>query len=280
MAKKSEEDTIEVQKNLVEDEIDLYELFQILWKRKKLIFNITIFLLVSGILITLLIPTSYVVSVNMSIREKILSEAFMLSSDELIFIFGFRKQEIIHTLHTLNEEILVLKDIEIRKTKPPFPNKVLLEIKFSKLPQKEELQKYISTILNSIEKIPEISKIYQQENQELKAQLNFINNNLETYKKISTRIKQNLLEQKNANLGFNLAELDNSILAMENKLTKLKEFVEENSIFEKSETFPYRVSHKPNRLLMITVILITSISIGIFSAFVVEYLQNLRNRKQ
>jgi len=254
-----------------EDEINLYDLWKVIVKRKKLIIGLFVIAILTSAIISLLMPKIY--------QGKIVLRLTTLPAKELINIIGkIDSEEDIKRLFPNTAHLITdvkLKEIKVSRNRVS-KDKFLLIIEAK---DKNILIHAFTEFVTYLNNIPFIKRFVEEERQKLSIQLEEIDKLIAKSTK-TIRTYEKLFETGKITLvGFNLIELEKSILdlkvrkiAIEQALNRLKgvEMLEEPLISENPV--------KPKIMLNIAIAGISSLFIGIFLAFFIENITKMKSK--
>ncbi|MDF2953362.1 MAG: Exopolysaccharide export protein/domain GumC/Wzc1 [Thermodesulfobacterium sp.] len=256
-----------------EDEINLYDLWKVIVKRKKLIIGLFVIAILASAIISLLMPKIYRGEAVLKLPTK------EPQASELINIIGKidTKEDIKrifpNTAHLITD--VKLKEIKVSRNQVS-KDKFLLIIEAK---DKNILTHAFTEFITYLNNLPFIKRSVEEERQRLLIQLEEIDKliakltkNIKTYKKLFETGKITLV-------GFNPIELEKSILdlkvrkiAIKQALNRLKgvEMLEEPRISENPV--------KPKIMLNIAIAGISSLFVGIFLAFFIESITKMKSK--
>lgn len=255
---------------LPEDEIDLYELWLILKKRKYIIFLVTI-LFFCVALIYIFFSSSPVYQINFSVKSQF-ATPFILKQqiDHLNLLIKEKRTEDLKYLPGLSEndlEALITIDAKI-----PRKAQNILSINV-KAKDREALNLYKEAILDFLRESPYIKEQENIKKEKLKKTIIFLKQEIQNLDKLrSLAITKKALDVNPLEIEKNIIELKNRLIALEVELSTLKplELISESPIPKKPV--------KPKKKLILAVAIVSGLFSGIFLAFFVEWLENARKK--
>jgi len=255
---------------LPEDEIDLYELWLVLKKRKYIIFLVTI-LFFCVALIYIFFSSSPVYQINFSVKSQF-ATPFILKQqiDHLNLLIKEKRTEDLKYLPGLSEndlEALITIDAKI-----PRKAQNILSINM-KAKDREALNLYKEAILDFLRESPYIKEQENIKKEKLKKTIIFLKQEIQNLDKLrSLAITKKALDVNPLEIEKNIIELKNRLIALEVELSTLKplELISESPIPKKPV--------KPKKKLILAVAIVSGLFSGIFLAFFVEWLENARKK--
>ncbi|MDQ7031110.1 MAG: Wzz/FepE/Etk N-terminal domain-containing protein [Desulfonauticus sp.] len=267
-----------------EDEIDLYELWLTLKKRKWVISITTI--------IFLLIAFSYLLLAKDIYKIKFAFEIPKIEKDGTVICLGASTYEIKQGIETISsllkegryDELKKILSIEDPKnivsisSDIPRGNKDIIEITVESinnqdlLPLQRKIANYLKGIPNIKKKVELKKEILTKEIESIKKQVNDIEN-----------LKKKLLAKKTLDkneiegittLELLIKDLKTAYFTKYNELKNLKPFI----LIETNVT--PKKPYKPKKKLILAVALVTGLFLGIFLAFFLEWLENAKKREK
>ncbi|MEZ0322737.1 MAG: Wzz/FepE/Etk N-terminal domain-containing protein [Hydrogenothermaceae bacterium] len=237
-----------------EDEIDLYELLLILKRKLKIIVFLTFIGTSLGLLIAFLSPNIYLATAKLNVE---------VNSPELIKI-------------SINE---AMKNAENMVNKPAF----ILPINNNN----NNNNNNIVTVLNSYSfKLKVCQKLKEDllkspSRIDIKCDDDYVNKFFSAEIDNKTGIINMKSEQKDRLLAKRILEISLAELKKEIKRISLSSFKNENVLNLVVLEDPVYMDNpiKPKRLLIIIVSFISSLMLGVFSAFLMEWFENVRKQK-
>ncbi|MCD6490101.1 MAG: hypothetical protein J7K20_05180 [Thermodesulfobacterium sp.] len=257
-----------------EDEINLYELWKVIVKRKKLIIGLFVIAILASAIISLLMPKIY--------RGEVVFRLTTLPATEFInMIDKIDTKENIkrifpNTAHLITD--VKLKEIKIsRKEVSQDKLRLVIEAK-----NREILPKSIKEFIAYLNDIPLIERLIEERRQRLLVEIKEIDH---TIARLTKRIENydKLLKTGKINfLGFNLAEDEKSVLNLKIRRVSVQQALDMLNRFRAVEMVDKpRISEnpvKPKLMLNIAIAGILSLFVGIFLAFFIEGITKMKNQ--
>jgi capsular polysaccharide biosynthesis protein len=283
---------MEQQNREYDNEINLYDFWKVIAKRKKLIIGLFIVIVVSTAIVSLFMPKVYRGEINLSVMDNSASLNIDINNRNILIV---KRAE--DAKEIAKEIIDIMGSIDNGKKKLILP-KTYISVKSVKLRAlKEAKNKIVATIdAKSTDDIPvviselvdflnnmEFMKASLKEEREILTQRSIeLSNILKTAPDLLVAYNKLIREGKLTTFGFNPIELNKRIvdikiekLAVEQALSSLK-----NGRIQ-IMTPPY-ISNKPvspKILQNVFVAGIISLLLGVFLAILIEYIGNIKNKK-
>ncbi len=271
-----------------DDEIDLYELWLVLKKRKFYVFSVIILFVLLGGIYAFVSPTIYrssavVALPSMDVKERGRNVLVDYSTTEKIVESLNRKIED-KDYKSLPDSVKIpvlkahvskidAKSLGRRGGKEVF----LLEVEGKK---KEILPQVINSVVDYLNDNSFVRKIIEGQKSLLKKQLNALEKEIPRVEREREILKKKFLGSKDMKVfGFNPMEIDKSVIELKAELSRLKYLLS-------AGVHGYEVVYvdfpdkpvKPKRKLILSVSFVTGLFLGVFVAFFVEWLENARKR--
>ena len=258
-----------------DDEINLYDLWKVIVKRKKLIIGLFIVIVVSTAIVSFLMPKVYRGEVNLSVIDNSVSSNIDISK-ELVDIMGnidSEKKKMI-----LPKTYISVKSVKLRALKEA-KNKIVatMDVKST-----DAISVAISELVDFLNNIESVKASLKEEREILTQRSIELSNILKTAPDLLVAYNKLIRGGKLTIVGFNPIELNKRIadikiekIAVEQALSRLKD----GRI--QIITPPY-ISNKPispKILLNVVVAGILSLLLGIFLAAFIEFIGNIKNEK-
>ncbi len=266
-----------------EDEIDLYELLLVLWRRKKVIFLTFLVFLMFAAIYAFLSPPVYrqTVLIKLPLNNMPLNNMPLLSAEEA--------KEIVHSLGNLLEEhnyvklagVLEIKEDEARQIVKISPQtlrrsnnllKVVIETHTRSL-----LPKIAQGIVDFINENPYLKEKIRIWEQTLDQKERTISVRLASLENLKNYILSEIQKGNLRLLGFNPLDLEGYILNLKQQLEVIKA---QRKLISGAElvvsgALP-RKPAKPKRALILAVAGVSGLFLGVFLAFFVEWWEKAR----
>ena len=246
-----------------EDEINLYDYWKVIVKRKRLIIGLFVIAILASAIISFLMPKIYRGEVILKLPTK------ELTSKELFSVIGkIDAEKILPTTHHLVSDVKlnVLKDSTDKL-------RLIIEAK-----NKDIISTAIIEFAAYLNNLPLINRSVEEERQRLLMQSEELSKVIKDSEEFAEIRKKLLREGKLILLGFNPVEISKRMsdlkiekLGVEQSLQRPKsvEIIEKPYILKN----PVKPSIKKNIALAGTI----SLFIGIFLAFFMEYIEKMRS---
>jgi len=258
-----------------DDEIDLYELWLILKKRKKVIFISTLVFLIVGTLYCFLTPPTY--RATHVFRKTVISTGVFKSlANQLEEKLKNKDYKSLAELIDCSlNEAKTISSISIETSRRRSKNLFTLEVEGQNPSLLKNIDKDIESFFKSS---PAVKEKLNIERELLSQQLNDYSSRLASLQKEANTIKKKILAGNIKTLGFNPLDIDKSILEIKSKISELNYKLQNLKPFETVTFYVSDKPVKPKKKLVIAVSIITGLFIGIFLAFFFEWLENVRKR--
>jgi len=266
-----------------EDEIDLYELWLTLKKRKKIILSTTLtFFIISLVYIFIATPV-YKSAFTIKLPKKegsLLITQYEIKNliDNINYLLKEKNfKEISKLLNIKEEDIKKIKNISLKKDRNA-KDIATIEIETIDKNLVPNLEKGVYLFLDSNPFLKE--KIKNERlliNKEIETLSSKISDLYEIRNDILEKIKKNEIKE----LGFNPQDLDIKIIDLKVKIDRLKTILKEIKGIEIS--IPAIIPenpYKPKKTLILAVATISGLFLGVFLAFFLEWLENVKRRYQ
>ena len=273
----------------LDDEIDLYELWLVLKRRKFYVFGFLILFSVAGLLYAFLSPEVYRNSALVALpsvelkngeRREIVSfstttSILKLLGDEL------QKGEYDKLARELQLPLSVVKSLDSLTVSSTERRESGKRVFLVELDGREPslLPKVLSSLVNYLNSNPFVSKQIEEQRRIIKQQLQEIGRELPKLENEVKLLKEKILKSQIKVLGFDPTAIDRNLILMRAKKLNL-EYILSAGIhgYEVVYSTVSGKPVKPNRPLVVAVSAVTGLFFGIFVAFFVEWLENARRR--
>jgi len=267
-----------------EDEIDLYELWLIIKKRKAAVILTTLLFLFVGVVYSVLSRDVY----------RIASIVFLPQEDGKAIVSFDATKEIIDSLNSkfrnekfkelsklLNVEASKLKTVSNVSAEPlgRRGNKeaFLLEVDGY---DKRSLPVISNATVEFLKSNPLVKEKIQERKKVILTELNTLEKKLPSLQSDAKELKKRILNSSDLKvLGINPLDIETSVINLKNRIAELKYKL--NFGIQNYEILFSQVSDKPvkpKKGLIIAVSLVSGLFLGIFLAFFFEWLENVRER--
>jgi len=259
-----------------EDEIDLYELWLIIKKRKKLIFLVVFF--------SFLLAIIYCLMVNPIYKSEFIIQGNAISSFQIkkyIDNFAYLLKE--QRYQELDSKLNVSHIKDIKKISASIPRNqkdlVIVTIETTKAPLVKEIEKNVLNYINNINEVKDRITLKRKELEQIIANIQEQINNLEGLRKEvyqNKKILSNLgsIQFDPSRINLAIKDLKNELAQRETQLALLK-----GASLVVEAVVP-RKPAKPKKNLIVAVVTISALFFGIFLAFFLEWLEQARKRYQ
>ncbi len=268
-----------------EDEIDLYELWLVLKKRKVYILTTTLIFLLFGVVYTLISPNVY--------RSSAIVALPTTNTNTNIIVDFHTTEKIIEALNKkLKESGYSKLPAEIRES---FKKAEVKNVDAESLGRrgnrdvfilnveglnKDDLSEALLSVLNFLNNNSYVKNMINEQKTLIKKQIGILKRELPKVEKELSSIKKELLTSKKIKIvGFNPLDLDKKLIDLKTELMNLNYTL--NSGIHGYEVIYSSLSDnpvKPKRKLILAVSFVSGLFLGIFVAFFVEWLENARRR--
>jgi len=267
-----------------DDEIDLYELWLTLKKRWKTVFFTTLAFLLIAVMYLLLAHPIFTSKSVIKIPPNI-SGRNLVSPKESIeyinYLDNLRKEENFDKLaKLLYISIKDVKDLASIRANSNRSDKslVMVEIEVYNPVIIKQISDGLLKYLNQNPYVQE--KISLQKNL-LKKQINEIKSKLKDLYSLRKSVISKIKNGDIKDLRFNPIGVDTSIINLKNRLTSLEMSLKNIKGFEVSvPPFIPEKPSKPKKGLIVAVSIVSGLFLGVFLAFFLEWLENVRKRHQ
>jgi LPS O-antigen subunit length determinant protein (WzzB/FepE family) len=271
------------EEHIYDDEIDLYELWLTLKKRKITVLVSIITFVFLGALYCLFSPNIYridsVVSLPTGLGEKIII-SFDVTKDIVDKLNDkLKERNIKYLASTLNLPSNVLSSVTLINSKKYKNDKNFIQISIESK-DKKSLSQVKEAIISYLNKNPYLKIELDREVHLIKEKIEALKNKLHDQEKTGNKIKDLILHRKIRTMGFNPLDIDKTILNIKLQIKDLQ--ILKNNIHGYKELASYLSDKpvKPKRKLIIAVSFISGLFIGIFLAFFQEWLENVRKERK
>ncbi|BAT72085.1 lipopolysaccharide biosynthesis protein [Thermosulfidibacter takaii ABI70S6] len=266
-----------------EDEIDLYELWLILKKRKFVVFCVTLlFVFIAGLYVWFA-PNVYradtIVSSPYSVRNGVI-----FSLDSTNNLVGYLSKQFEHKAYEklsreldLPVKLLVsVKGLETVKKRKGSDRYFVL--RFDAI-DKSVLASLSDAVIKYLNNNEYLKQIIDQEKALLEEEIRDLSLRVKNLEASVDFIKKEIMSGKE--VGFNPLEIDRTVIDLKRRLKTLQYQLETGiSGYRKIAFMVYDKPVKPKRTLIITVALVSGLFLGIFLAFFLEWLENARREHE
>lgn len=256
-----------------EDEINLYDYWKVIVKRKILIIGLFLVAVLASAIISLLMPKIY--------RGEVVLTQLVLSPKELIAVVGKidagKKEEILPTTHHSITDIK-LNTIKSDATKDSTDKllQVIIEAKSA-----DDIPAAMTEFVGYLNNFSLINRAVEEERQRLFKQSEELSKVVEHSNELAETYKKLLKDGKLVPLGFNPVEIRKRVSDIEMEKFAIDQAIQRPKGVEMLEK-PYILKNpvKPSIKKNIALAGIASLFAGIFLAFFMEYVERIRNKSE
>ncbi len=253
---------MEQQTKQYQNEINLYELWKVIVKRKRLIIGLILVAVILTAIISSLMPKIYRGESAVDVWQN-----EYISARELIEIMGnFDKEKRIAILQTTHDRITDIRLRPLRESKDKFL--VIIDAK-----DVDVIPKALSELLDYVNKIDIVKMAVTREREKLLSREAELSEMVRTSSELVDAYHKLLISGKLLPIGFNPADLNKKIADIKLERIIVSQALNriQNGCVE-AATAPYVSSKpvKPKKMLNVTFAGITSLLIGIFLAFFMD----------
>ncbi|GAB6182838.1 Wzz/FepE/Etk N-terminal domain-containing protein [Thermodesulfovibrio hydrogeniphilus] len=268
----------EKEKSVVhEEEIDLYELFKLIVKRKYIIIGLFIFSIVASAILIFLLPKIYrgEVVLKISNKEVISKERTTKerTTKELISIIGKLDAERIRGI--LPRTHPFVSNLTIKEIKES-ADKIQIAVE-SKYPDKisEIIEEFVEYINNN----PLIKRYFEESKERLLLQSAQLSKIIKEAEGSIDSLKKMLMTGKLTIVGFNPIELDKKLMELRLEKLGVDQAIKNLKGVEIVETHILKNPVKPKIKLIIVISAVSAIFLGIMTAFAIEYVERIKKER-
>ncbi len=285
MEVKNKESLTQISPCYDEDEIDLYELWLILKKRWKYVFGTTLLFIIAAVIYIFAATPIYKIDFSVKLPIDPLKEKLILSAQETkVYLNNLNSLIENHEYGELSKKLkldkkllkhLVKVNANTQRGDTSF---VSISVDYKDKDPKFE-NSIANAILNYLNSNPLLQEKIKLEKDTLLQNIQQTQKKLEELSKLRQLIIKRLKNSRGNIIGFNVVDIENLIYVLEISLddykSKLKELKGYTILTSPSiPTKPY----KPKKALILAVASVSGLFLGIFIAFFVEWIENVRKR--
>ncbi|SNR72703.1 Wzz/FepE/Etk N-terminal domain-containing protein [Desulfurobacterium atlanticum] len=268
-----------------DDEIDLYELFLTLKRKRKVVILLTLFFTFIAATYAFFATPVYLSSSialfpESNNKQLVSAETTAKLVNVITEHIKERNYKKISQLTGLTvDTIETLKDITVENPRRRGKDNTF-ELKIYGT-NREKLLKASYKIVDYLNSNSYIRKIIEDEKSLKKEEIKELQNKLPQLTKLATEIETKIKASKKINILFNPLDLQTKILGIKNRINSLK-FTLENKIHGYKIISSYVTDKpvKPKKTLIVVVGFVTGLFTGIFAAFFKEWLESVKNTRR
>ena len=261
-----------------DDEIDLYEVFLLLRKRKKVIFLSLAFFLVIGVVYLLIARPVYRVEhhftepISANLPAQIQKGVIALNS----YLEAKDYEKVAQLLSLPVKDVELLSQVSFLRDKE---EKDIFSISIDAY-SPELLLKLDKAVVKYLEELPSVSEAVSIRRKSLSKKLAFYQSRLKEIVDFASGIKKELLSGNLEVVGFNPLSVETTIVDYQAKIVSLKLALERLAPFKDIVVATSDEPVKPKKLLVIAISLISGLFVGIFLAFFLEWFERAEKREK
>ena len=264
-----------------EDEINLYDLWKNVIKRKKLIFGIFFVSIISTGIISFMMPKIYQGEVGVRIQEsqESISPGYygkiqpkeLISPKELYEIIGNFDREKINLIFPQYSNSI--KDVMIRQISGSTDKfKIIFEMR-----QIAYFQEVVKIFMQYLNNIPLIARAVEQSRERLRKRLEEIDVVMSKSEQDAERFQRMMIKEKLNPIGFNPVEFNKMRSALEVEKIALKQSIKNLTGFEiVTNPIISKSPVRPRPKLYMAIAGVISLVFGIFLTMVLSYIENIK----
>jgi len=261
-----------------DDEIDLYELWLILKKRKRVVFGSVLFFLALSVIYILIAKPVYRLSHSFSdpISSSIPSQVENGISSLRLLLKNGEYQKLAAILGLKEAQVKKISDLNLfldRKNRQVFTLQVDSY-------DKNLLKVYDRALVNFMKNLPAVRESYRLKREELLEKLKIYQNRLSDVLSLSEKIKEKLMKGKSQVIGFNPLSISTTVANYESQIVSIKNRLEALKPFRDVITTVIDRPVKPKKKLIVAVGLVSGLFAGVFLAFFLEWLEGVKRREE
>lgn len=266
--------------NSSDDSINLYECWNILLRKKRLIASIFFIAVVGSAIIIFLMEKFYRVEVSMRLNQAILynppntpQNKIPISPKELVDILGKFDQDKIDAI--FGKDLGVIKGVKVSALAAPTDKmKISLE-----LTDPNRSQDVIKRFVKYVNQMPYVQKTFAEYREQLIQRLDEIDRVIEKSRDDAKRFEQMIIREKLNPIGFNPVEFNRMVSDLAVEKLALKQSLDNLAGCEiTSQPMISLKPVKPRPLLYMTLVGIISLLFGIFLALFLNYWESLKEQ--
>ena len=261
-----------------DEEIDLYELWMVLKRRKvALVLTVSFFLLLSALYAFLAKP---VYRLEHHFAEPI-SETLPAQLGRGIAVLNSYLEE--EDFGKASELLSLPKEKVESLVSVGFSNGKREKGVFSVTVDSYDpglLKEFDRAVVAYMKSLPSVASVVELRRQEIKEQLKNYRSKLSDVSLIASRVKEELLSGRVKVIGFNPVELETALVNYQAKIASLERELQELAPFRDVAVAVSDEPVSPNVSLSLTVGLVSGLFVGLFVAFFLEWLEKVRKREK
>jgi uncharacterized protein involved in exopolysaccharide biosynthesis len=267
-----------------DDEIDLYELWLILKKRKWVVFFTVFFFLLLSLAYLYITKPVYRLEHYLALpifKNAAVTESLSTQLEKGITVLNTYLEnrdysQVANLLDLPENEVRNLVSINIL-SKARKKEKAAFAFSIDSY-DKKSLPKFDYALLNYLKSLPSISQTLSLYRKELKDKLSFYKGRLDEVLNVAEEAKKKVLSTNSKVIGFNPVSLETTIVNYQSQIASLERELKELVPFKDINRVIYNKPVKPKKKLVVAVALISGLFIGIFMVFFLEWLENVKKR--
>jgi capsular polysaccharide biosynthesis protein len=269
-----------------DDEIDLYELWLLLRKRKWIVLFTTLFFLILSLAYLYITKPVYRLEHYLALpifKNAAVTESLSTQLEKGITVLNtyLENQDYSQVASLLNlseNDVRNLVSIDIL-AKARKKEKAIFAFSIDSY-DRESLTKFDYAFLNYLKSLPSVSQTLFLYRKELKDKLSFYKGRLGEVLNVAEEAKKKVLSTNSEVIGFNPVSLETTIVNYQSQIASLERELKELVPFKDINRVIYNKPVKPKKKLVIAVALISGLFIGVFLVFFLEWLDSMKKRRR
>ncbi len=262
---------------IYQDETNLYDLWKSIMKRRRLIIWIFIISIISGGIVSLLMPKVYRGEVSVRVQPKDLNSTpakELISTRELFGIIGSFDREKIETIFP--NDFDSIKEVSIIQI-PGSTDKFKIDVE---LTQTASFHEVINTFVRYLNNIPLIAKAVDQSREQLTKRLEEIDVVMAKSQEDAERFQKMMVKEKLNPIGFNPVQFNRMLSDLEVEKITVKQWIKNLTGFEiVTNPIIFQKPVRPRPLLYLTIAGILGLISGLFIALFLSFLEKVKGEK-
>lgn len=249
-----------------EDEINLYDYWRVIVKRKKLIIGLFLVSVLASAVISFLMPKIY--------RGEVVLKLPSITAKELVSIIGTIGGERIKNILPKKRHLIAGIKLNVLKDSTD-KLQLIIEAK-----NKDDISPAMTEFAAYLNNFPLINRAIEEERQRLLKQLEELSKVIEQSNELAQTYKKLLKEGKLIPLGFNPVEIRKRVSDIEMEKFAIYQAIQRPKGVEMLEN-PYILKNpvKPKIKMNIALAGIASLFAGIFLVFFIEYVEKIKKER-